>query len=917
MRKILMLLLTFFLFENGVMAIVVKGYVLDVKNKEPLIGAVIFDQENSKINDVVGMDGSFKLSISNEGNHELIVKYIGYEITKKNIFVTSDHKTINLTILLQPKEISLAQVEVVAQQNTETNNYAIHKERTAENVENILSSKSIQLSPDITVANVLSRMSGVTVQRTANSGEGRYAIIRGMDKRYNYTLVDGIKIPSPDDKNRYVPMDIFPADLISNLMVVKALTPDMEGDAIGGVMNLILKDAPPSFLLNANASIGYNQLFFNRPFYQFDHQVVQLKSPAELYGANYPAKVSDFTVDNLKFKPVKPLPNLSGGISIGDRFFHHKLGMILAVSNQVSYSGSDDFFATPRAKPNVNNMPGFEYMTTRYYSTQNNRLGIHNKNDFAIDKNNKIVLYNAYFHLNKYISRNSVETALGTGVGNVITKNRSQSQLESIYNTTLQGFHTLSSSLNFDWSAVYSKAWANNPDDVELQYNSTNINAPMLQGLTHKWSHNTDQDLAGYINAYYKPKFDHGNMGFQIGGMFRHKTRDNYYNEYHLTPQLINNEPQQFTTIDSAKFVFQGYNANLGSPVNQNDYYVIENVGAYYGELKWFVLNKLNVLAGVRVEQTNLHYSTPMPVSFVGRSGSQIYTNILPDIHLRYALTENQNLRLSYFSSISRPGYFEVIPYLVSGEYFDEEGNPYLKPAKASNFDFRYELFPSPSEQILAGFFYKHIKDPIEYSLVQDLGPSSLQLKPQNFGTALNYGFEFVFLKYFKNFGISGNYTFTKSRITTYKASYQRNASGDLVTDSVLVTRPMQGQADNIANLSFLYKNQRLGLDLQLAIVYTGKYISQVSGYEGLDYWSMPFTSMDFSFDQRLAKNGKVHVFGKARNILNAAAITRIFRPNSYLTGTYQLPNQNSPNSVVVQKEVYQPSYLIGVRFSF
>ncbi|MBB3188240.1 TonB-dependent receptor [Microbacter margulisiae] len=916
MKKILLFILCVVLLENNLSATVIKGYVLDAKNKEPLIGAVVYDQNNMKVNDVVGMDGSFKLNNVNEGSHDLIFKYIGYEIKEKNIYVALNHKVVHMTVFLEPKGLSLAQVDVVAQQNTESNAYAIHKERTAENVENILSAKSIQLSPDITVANVLSRMPGVTVQRTANSGEGQYAIIRGMDKRYNYTLVDGIKIPSPDDKNRYVPMDIFPAELISNLVVIKALTPDMEGDAIGGAMDLILKDAPPSFLFTANLSVGYNQLFFDRPFYQFDHQAVHLKSPAEMYGADYPAKVSDFTINNLKFQRVRALPNFNGGLSIGDRFFHKKLGVIVAVSNQTSYSGSNDFFATPRAKPNVDNMPGFEYMTTRYYSTQNNRLGIHNKNDFVIDKNNRIVLYNAYFQLNKYISRNSVETALGTGVGNVITKDRSQTQLESIYNTTLQGFHTLFPSLSFDWSAVYSKAWANNPDDVQLQYNSTIINAPTLQGLTHKWSHNTDQDLAGYLNVYWKPKFDGSTPEFQFGGMFRHKSRNNYYNEYSLTPELINNEPQSFTTIDSAKFVFQGYNANLGSPVNQNDYSVIENVVAYYGEVK-YTLDKLNVLAGVRMEQTDLHYSTPMPVSFVGRTGSQIYSDILPGIHLRYALARNQNLRFSYFTSISRPGYFEVIPYLVSGEYFDEEGNPYLKRSKAQNLDFRYELFPSSSEQILAGFFYKQIKDPIEYSLVQDLGPSSLQLKPQNFGTALNYGFEFVFLKYFKNFGISGNYTFTKSRITTYKSSYQRNASGDLVTDSVLVTRPMQGQAENIANLSFLYKNLRWGLKMQLAFVYTGKYISQVSGYYGLDYWSMPYTTMDFSFDQRLTKEGKLHIFGKARNILNAAAITRIFRPNSYLTGTYQLPDQNSPNSVVVQKEIYKPSYLIGVRYSF
>ena len=100
---------------------------------------------------------------------------------------------------------------------------------------NVVSAKAIELSPDITVGNVLQRVSGVSTTRSG-SGDGQYAIIRGMDKRYSYTSVNGIILPSPDDKNRSVPMDMFPADMIERLEVVKALTPSMDADAIGGVV---------------------------------------------------------------------------------------------------------------------------------------------------------------------------------------------------------------------------------------------------------------------------------------------------------------------------------------------------------------------------------------------------------------------------------------------------------------------------------------------------------------------------------------------------------------------------------------------------------------------------------------------------------------------------------------------------------
>ena len=81
-------------------------------------------------------------------------------------------------------------------------------------------------SPDLTVAGILKRISGVTIEQD-NAGNGQYVILRGMDKRYNYTLVNGIKIPSPDRENRYIPLDIFPSELLQRLEVFKTLTPSM------------------------------------------------------------------------------------------------------------------------------------------------------------------------------------------------------------------------------------------------------------------------------------------------------------------------------------------------------------------------------------------------------------------------------------------------------------------------------------------------------------------------------------------------------------------------------------------------------------------------------------------------------------------------------------------------------------------
>lgn len=169
------------------------------------------------------------------------------------------------------------------------------------NVVNVMSAKAMELSPDITVANVIQRMSGVTVERNS-SGEGQYAILRGMDKRYNYTLINGVKIPSPDNKNRFVPLDIFPSEMLDRLEVTKSLTADMEGDGIGGAVNLVMKDAPSERQFTANLSTGYNAMYFDRDFQSFNYGDIAKQSPYEAMGKpeDYKVTMDNFRMSNLR-----------------------------------------------------------------------------------------------------------------------------------------------------------------------------------------------------------------------------------------------------------------------------------------------------------------------------------------------------------------------------------------------------------------------------------------------------------------------------------------------------------------------------------------------------------------------------------------------------------------------------------------
>jgi TonB-dependent receptor len=914
MPKYFLALLALLVLINASFSATLSGKISDKASKEPLVGANIFIK-NSKIGTSAGLDGSFELKNLAIGKHEISIQYMGYLSKTEIVEITSSNQKISLQINLSENILELAEATISGKANRETDENARKSEQKAENVMNIISAKTIQLSPDITVGNILQRVSGVSVVRNS-TGDGQYAVIRGMDKRYNYTSINGVKIPSPDNKNRYVPMDIFPADLLERLEVVKALTPNMEGDAIGGAMNMVMKSVPDYLIVSATASAGYSQLFSTQPFMGFRNNDTQFKSPAEIRGNALPAKVSDFSTKNLQYKKVPNPVNSLMSLSIGNRIFNHKLGFLFGGSYQHSFRGSKSSFFSLNGQPSpdpVANTPLIESVQNRTYSNEQARLGVNLKFDYAFNKNNKISLYNLFMQLDDWQHRHVLSNQL-TLVGDVGNNDRSVFRRQNIYNSTLQGDHNITDNLKLNWSAVASLAKSQTPDwmDQSLTYRSSlGLDGKVVKGATyidnvnHIWTRNQDKDLTGYLNLTYNfsPAIE-----LASGGMFRDKNRDNYYNDYSLATILEGGNRQVFTTINKTTFSFRPESFAYADTTNANNYTAKEQIWAGYLQAK-LNFNKLQIFGGARAEHTNQSYVSQLPETATGKSGNISYLDILPSLHFKYKLSGTENLRLSYFKGITRPGYFEIVPATFPGEYFNESGNYKLKHTIADNIDVRYEIFPKGNEQFLLGAFYKNIMNPIEFGF-NEFGNSNYVYTPINFGNAQNYGAEAVFIKYFKNIGFSGNYTYTHSSITTTKRVYGRDKNGNIVNSIGSQTRPLQGQSDHIANFSLIYKGSKSGLDAQLSWVYTGKRINIVSPFKDLDYWQRGTSQVDFSAEKKFA--GKhFSIFAKMTNLLNNPIIVEVLKPNI----SQNLPDQLRKDRILVQKDILQQSYLVGIRF--
>lgn len=860
----------------------IKGKIKDAKTGEEIIGASVVVKEEPSKGAVTGLDGSFSLSV-NRPAFTIICTYIGYKSYEMQ--VTS--KDSDIEIPLASDDVLLGEVTVVATNPGRSEAGARAIERKAMNVVNVMSAKAIELSPDITVANVIQRMSGVTIERNS-SGEGQYAILRGMDKRYNYTLINGVKIPSPDNKNRFVPLDIFPSEMLDRLEVTKSLTANMEGDGIGGAVNLVMKDAPLERQFTASISTGYNAMYFDRDFQSFDPWRIVQESPYERMGKpeDYQVTQADFTNENLRMRWKRPMPDLTGSISYGDRFFDDKLGVMLAGTYLNTYRGKESqLYYQPGTSHN-----GIEY---RNYSTQQTRVGAHAKLDYHINGNHKLTWYNGYMDMS--------EAEVRDGKDDEERAVRMKYNHQYIFNSTLKGEHQFLEDgvLKLNWTAVISKAYSKTPDNAEIFLQGTHL--ATSNAATRRWEHNSDKDKAGYLDLSYKLKLEGGTaFDFSVGGMYRDKKRDSFFNEYTFDSATGSKDPQyigeDWNNFDEIQIVPRKY-GNIGDPLN---YDASEKIGAGYGMVK-YTYNKWELIAGVRVEHTNQGYVLKFPRD-VDPEGNQKYTDVLPSFHAKYNVHENANLRFSYARAINRPSFFEIVPYSIINEDYKEKGNPDLKHTVADNVDLRYEFFPKSSEQFMVGLFYKNIQNPIEYGLINEGQDTYYQ--PMNFGDATNLGVEVDIMKYFNWFGIKANYTYTHSKITTDK----RIMEGSEVRTQKQ-SRPLFGQAAHVANLSLLFKSTKYGWEGQIAGSYTGKRLSDISNWYDNDIWEDGYFQLDVSVEKSF-KCG-VNIFAKASNLLDVPLYRYIQNGPRTANIDYERHNGN----VIERKEWHGQTIMLGVRY--
>ena len=719
--------------------------------------------------------------------------------------------------------------------------------------------------------------------------------MRGLEQQYNNTLLDGIKIPSPESRSRFVPLDIFPSGLFERIEVTKALTPELAGDAIGGSTNMMMREAPEKFIFALSASAGSMSGVYGKDFNTFNYSAVQELDPDRLHGRvsdgdptnqlgpRYNPTTSDFTVQTLKF--INSHPPLDGlyTVLVGNRFFDNRFGLIASGSYQNTYNHVQTDLYGVGADINRVDQNGFYvlYPTTydkRIFYINKAREGATLKGDFIFDTDQQMYISYLYVLQQEAQARHDLQINIdgSRGSADLTYNNLTALRTQTENSFSFGGNHFTSSPVSLRWLINTTDALQDRPDEASysvLQNYDPYGNLQPFQGLgsiAHSWRKNNDKQLLGKIDFTVRLTQD-GSHLIQIGVNAQKLNRVNFQNDYKLNPSIINGSTQAFTTIDSAKTTVWGAGSTSGTTVyGYQNYKSQEKLIASYFQYT-LVLGDLQVLAGVRWEQANDTYFT-MASPQVGGSEADITTvDFLPGIHFRYTVASDQVARISLTRTMSRPSYFDLVPAVERSDVTQTQGNPNLRPAQATNLDLRYEYYPNQLDLISLGLYAKKIIGPIQdqYSI----GTISTRSKG-NGDPAIVYGIEAVVVKRIGDFGITANYTYVYSSVTSWKQAQKLDPYGDPANFYFQQTRPLQSQSPQIFNatLSFLHANW--GTDLNLTYNYTGRRLDVVSQTDGYDTYQDAIGNLDFSGEQSLFFGIKLTV--KLINILNSEAVREV-----------------------------------------
>ena len=911
----------------------IRGHVTDSSDAVLQGADVTLDPLGVKL--ASDVQGEFFMKDLAPGSYTVIVAYVGLATVAKTVDVVAGQvATVNVKLEVQSQN----ELVIVSAERVSAEAEAVNRERIADNIVQVLPDDVIRSLPNANLADALGRLPSVSIER--DEGEGKYVQIRGTEPRLTNTTIDGVNVPSPESGVRQIKFDAIPADIVESVEINKTLQANMDGDGIGGSINLVTKTAGERPTVSLGAMGGYIPIQSGR------QQVETTGTLGQRFGAQ------------------------------------KKFGLLVGGSYDWSGRGIDDIepvsdLATfPGGSP-VLWKDSIDIREYRYYRT---RWGVAGSADYKLGEGSNIYARFLHSDFQNYGDRwvyslndNTPNISLLGSNGGTPSFNVQDRRPDIAINSILiGGKHVLTTTwYSWDVSAGRSRDLNVSPGQANFgstlaasncQYDpatTTNILRPQWSPACFAEAYNPSTMLLNQVQISHgktaqlnlqatgamAKRYHLGSRlaNIEIGGKFRnaHKFDDSFNDSFVPNGNIALSQFQDVMTNahyygGSYKL---GYNPSYQAVrdflfANQNlfafattqgvdpaNYGLVEKVGAGYLMNTLDLNSRVRLVAGVRFENTNLttvSFDTTSNTLTDKASGS--YLKILPSASIRYALTNNTNLRFAYGRGLSRPDPQDIaqaVTFTTTGSPGSIKntaslGNPNLKAETADNFDVLIEHYLNPFGMISAGYFYKNLSDPIVTNsfVLTNFQPSPIApvgtytvTQPINAGSAWISGFEAAYLQHFSflpgslaGLGLSANYGYTASQASGLPGR----------SDHPRLLR----NAPNTWNVSPTYDRGRLSLRVGLS--YNQANIASYNFQDGTDGSTAtpggvkgPFGDVYFYSHLQVDAQGSIRLAHGLNFVMYGLNLT------NEVFGFYQ----GSPQ-FMIQREYYQPTIAAGFRWS-
>ena len=903
---------------------IIRGTTYESSSGEPLFGVTVLI-EGTTNGAVTDFDGKFEIKVE-PGVYNLSASFVSFKsVTISELEVNPDKVTLIDAIWMEDAVEELEAVIVTAEVIKSSESALLTVKRKSANVLDGISATAFRKIGDSDAASASKRITGVSIEG------GKYVFVRGLGDRYTKSILNGMDIPGLDPDRNTLQMDIFPTNVLDNIIVLKSFTADLPADFTGGIVNIETKDFPEERVLDASVSLGYNpSMHFNGDYLTYDgsstdwlgfdngdrdiptgdrNDIPQFSDvvaggPSDPVVQDYESILRSFD-QTLGAMQQNSGANFGISASYGDQVALKKL--TLGYNVALSYKNETEFFQDAEFS-RFGKAPDLNQTQLDTLEFQKGDFGVNNvligglagiavKTDKAKYKLN-------FLHLQNGESKAGTFTYLGRELGSVF--DALQYNLEygerSLTNFLLGGEHfNADGTWQLEWKISPTRSKITDPDIrfTRLRTDRSGSLVGTESGLPERiWRFLEEDNLAGRLDITRKYQFLGNESKLKFGASYTYKERDYDIRSFQFATnrfQVTDTDPNNFLAEENLWNAADRegviYNP-LFIPRNTNEFNSTMDIFGAYVSNEFQPTESLKAIVGLRMENYTQRYTgeDQSQTNVLNDSIVVEDLNLFPSVNLIYSVTERQNIRFSYSRTTARPSFKEasfaeildpITGRTFIGGFFPDTDNELgvvwdgnLQVSLINNFDIRWELFQDRGQTISVSGFFKTFKDPIE--LVQfNSAPNNFQ--PRNVGDGRVIGGEFEVRQSLDfispnltDFSFIGNLTVTNSRIEMSPSEFQSRVLSARTGENVDDdTREMAGQAPWIVNAGIGYAGLDNGLEAGLYYNVRGETLYAVGVRNVPDIFTVPFHSLNFNANYAFGFEDRMRLGFKIDNILN------------------------------------------------